>query len=255
LISAAGPEPADDRFKFAWSKLRELHADIMDEHCYAKPEWFYANTHRYDNYDRTGPKVFMGEYAAQSVGIVSTKNKNNLECALAEAAYLTGLERNAEVVRMASYAPLFANMEAWQWTPDLIWADSLRVSLTPNYFVQQLFSCNRGDEVLPVEIAGQENSPPLYASATRDDQAGEIILKVVNPGDDTREAKINLAGASHVASQAGQIVLGGGRPEDINTMGKPAKIAPVESKINVAGAAFMQNFAPRSLTVLRVKAQ
>ena len=78
LVSAAGPEPADERFKFAWSKLRELHADIIDEHSYALPKWFYDNTHRYDNYDRNGPKVFMGEYAAQSVAVVSTKNRNNL---------------------------------------------------------------------------------------------------------------------------------------------------------------------------------
>jgi alpha-L-arabinofuranosidase len=136
LVAASGPEPADKRFKFAWSKLRDLHADIIDEHSYALPDWFYSNTHRYDDYSRTGPKVFMGEYAAQSVGVVSTKNRNDLECALAEAAYMLGLERNADVVRMASYAPLFSNTEAWQWTPDLIWVNSQNVSLTPNYYVQ-----------------------------------------------------------------------------------------------------------------------
>jgi alpha-L-arabinofuranosidase len=159
LVAASGPDPAGDRFNLAWTKLRELHADLIDEHCYAKPEWFFNQTHRYDHYDRTGPKVFMGEYAAQSVAVVSTKNRNNLECALAEAAYLTGLERNADVVRMASYAPLFANTEAWQWTPDLIWVDSLHVTPTPNYFVQQMFSCNRGDAVLPLEIGGLAVKP------------------------------------------------------------------------------------------------
>ena len=151
LVSAAGPSPDDSRFKFAWPKLRELHADIVDEHCYDKPDWFFNNTHRYDNYDRNGPKVFMGEYAAQSDQTVSVKNRNNLECALAEAAYMTGLERNGDVVRMASYAPLFANAEAWQWTPDLIWVDSLHVYRTPNYYVQQLYSLNHGDAVLPRE--------------------------------------------------------------------------------------------------------
>jgi len=255
LVSAAGPEPADDRFKLAWSKLRALHADIIDEHCYAKPEWFFNNTHRFDTYDRTGPKVFMGEYAAQSDYTVSVKNKNNLECALAEAAYLTGLERNADVVRMASYAPLFANTEAWQWTPDLIWVDSLRLSRTPNYFVQQLFSCNRGDEVLPVELAGLENSPPLYASATHDDQAGEIILKVVNPGADARAVNINLAGAASVASSAKQIVLSGDNLSNVNTLAKPGKVLPVESEVAIAGNAFTQTLSPRSVTVLRVKTQ
>jgi alpha-N-arabinofuranosidase len=255
LVSAAGPDPGDDRFKFAWSKLRELHADIIDEHCYALPQWFYSNTRRYDNYDRSGPKVFMGEYAAQSVGTVSTKNKNNLDCALSEAAYLTGLERNADVVRMASYAPLFSNTEAWQWTPDLIWVDSLQLSLTPSYFVQQLFSCHRGDEVLPVEITGLGNSPALYACAAHDDQAGEIILKMVNPGDNARAVKINLAGASQVGSQAVEIILGGGNKNDVNTIGMPDKIAPVESKISVPGAAFTQNLPPRSVVVMLVKAK
>ena len=96
LVSSAGPSPADDRFKFAWEKLRALHADIIDEHCYDKPAWFLNNTHRYDDYDRNGPKVFMGEYAAQSDKTVSVKNRNNLECAIAEAAYLTGLDPHDE---------------------------------------------------------------------------------------------------------------------------------------------------------------
>ena len=96
-----------------------------------------------------GQRFFFGEYGVQSVAICSTKNRNNLECALAEAAFMTGLERNAEVVRLASYAPLFANVDAWQWRPDLIWADSLQTVATPNYYVQQLYACNRGDVVLP----------------------------------------------------------------------------------------------------------
>ncbi len=162
LVSAAGPSPADERFNFLWPKLRELKADIVDEHCYANPIWFLANTHRYDNYDRSGPKVFMGEYGAQSIAPVSPNNRNNWDCALAEAAYMTGLERNADVVRMASYAPLFANVDAWQWTPDLIWCDTLRVYGTPNYYVQQLFSRNRGDVVLPVTVS---DSRPVQAAA------------------------------------------------------------------------------------------
>jgi alpha-N-arabinofuranosidase len=254
LVSAAGPDPGDERFKFAWSKLRALHADLIDEHCYARPDWFFANTHRYDHYDRTGPQVFMGEYAAQSDYTVSTKNRNNLDCALAEAAYLTGLERNADVVRMASYAPLFANTEAWQWTPDMIWVNSLQVSRTPNYFVQQLFSCNRGDEVLPLALAGVDNAPPLYASAVRDNAAGEIILKVVNPGAETRTVAIHLAGVAHVNPLGREIVLRGDRLDEVNTIGMPDRMAPVESPLNMAATAFNQDFSPYSMTVLRLKA-
>lgn len=152
LVSGAGPSPADDRFKFLWPKLRELRADIIDEHSYAMPDWFRASATRYDDYERNGPKVFMGEYAAQSVAVVSPDNRNNLECAVAEAAFMTGLERNSDVVTMSSYAPLFGHEEAWQWRPNLIWFDNLRSYATPNYYVQQLFSRNRGDVVLPVHL-------------------------------------------------------------------------------------------------------
>lgn len=252
LVAAAGPEPADERFKFAWSKLKALHADIIDEHCYALPNWFLSNTHRYDNYDRSGPKVFMGEYAAQSIGVVSTKNRNNLHCALAEAAYLTGLERNADVVRMASYAPLFANTQAWQWTPDLIWVDSLNVSLTPNYFVQQLFSCNRGDEVLPTDISGASGQK-LFASAVQDDQAGEVVLKIVNYGGSEAAIEIKLVGAASVDSSGKATVLTGANLQDANRIGEPSTVKPMESLLPVSGNDFTHIFAPWSLTVLRVK--
>jgi len=250
LVAAAGPEPADERFKFAWSKLRPLNADIIDEHSYALPDWFFSNTHRYDSYDRNGPKVFMGEYAAQSDKVVSTKNRNNLECALAEAAYLTGLERNADVVRMASYAPLFSNTEAWQWTPDLIWVDSLHVELTPNYYVQQMYSCNRGDEVLPTELSdGPEKQ--LFATSSHDDQTGEVILKVVNRSDAQAPVEIKLTGGS--ATEAKATVLTSSNLHDFNTIGEPAIVQPKESSVAVSGNDFTQNFAPWSFTVLRIK--
>jgi alpha-N-arabinofuranosidase len=152
LVSSAGPSPSDDRFKFLWPQLRELDADIVDEHSYAMPDWFRDQAARYDDYSRNGPQVFMGEYAAQSVGIASPDNRNTLGCALGEAAFMTGLERNSDVVSMSSYAPLFGHEEAWQWRPNLIWFDNLTSYATPNYHVQQLFSLNRGDEVLPVVL-------------------------------------------------------------------------------------------------------
>jgi alpha-L-arabinofuranosidase len=257
LVSDSGPSPADERFHFLWPKLRELKADIVDEHCYDLPKWFFSNDHRYDNYDRNGPKVFMGEYAAQSGAVVSPKNRNNLECALSEAAYMTGLERNADVVRMASYAPLFAHADAWQWTPDLIWVDNLRVYGTPDYYVQQLFSRNRGDRVLPVELSGAEapGNPArrLYASAARDNQTHEIILKVVNPGDAPTDTEIVLAGAAGIDPKATSVVLAGGSLADVNSFEEPRKVAPVESRIDVAGPRFQQSFVPHSLTVLRLR--
>jgi len=259
LVSASGPSPDDDRFKFLWSKLRELHADIVDEHCYANPSWFFNNTHRYDHYDRTGPKVFMGEYAAQSVAVVSVKNRNTLECALAEAAYMTGLERNADVVRMASYAPLFANTEAWQWTPDLIWVNSLQVVATPSYYVQQLFGCNRGDDVLPRQLTGTETSASgvdsLYASTTRDNRTGEIILKAVNPEAVAQPVDIKLDGVSQIQPEGKAVILSGDDPNTVNSMEEPHRVSPIESNFETAAANFSYTFPAHSLTVLRIKVQ
>lgn len=158
LVSGAGPFPADKNFKFAWPLLRKFKADIVDEHSYAMPDWFLRSATRFDDYDRNGPKVFMGEYAAQSIDICSPDNRNDLRCALAEAAFMTGLERNSDVVVMSSYAPLFGHEEAWQWRPNLIWFDNLNSYATPNYYVQQLFSRNQGSVVLPVEL--NDSRPP-----------------------------------------------------------------------------------------------
>jgi alpha-N-arabinofuranosidase len=254
LVSAAGPSPDDDRFKFAWPKLRALHADIVDEHCYANPSWFFANTHRYDNYDRNGPKVFFGEYAAQSDYTVSVKNRNNLDCALAEAACMTGLERNGDVVRMASYAPLFANIDAWQWTPDLIWVNSLNIYRTPNYYVQQLYSLNHGDVVLPLKL-DSASGVKLFASATRDNASGEIILKVVNGDNTFATVQLSLAGLSHIEPEGKAIVLSGASLDAVNSFTEPANVSPVESKFENAAANFAYTFPARSMTVLRLKAE
>jgi len=261
LIAAAGPDPGDERFKFLWSKLRALNADIVDEHCYSQPAWFLANTHRYDAYDRDGPKVFMGEYAAQSVATLSTKNRNNLETAIAEAAYLTGLERNADVVRMASYAPLFAHVDAWQWTPDLIWVNNLAVLPTANYYVQQLFSRNRGDRVLPTAFKNEasqststaQHPAALFASATRDDATGEIILKVVNAANLETDAEIKLNTTSTVAARATTIVLAGPSAAALNSFEQPRQVAPVESVTQNAASSFRHAFPPNSMTVMRLK--
>ena len=111
IVTSNGPFPNGELFDFADKELRALNAEIIDEHYYDKPEWFLKNSTRYDHYDRKGPKIFAGEYAAQSVATASPDNKNNWECALAEAAFMTGLERNADVVTMCSYAPLFAHVD------------------------------------------------------------------------------------------------------------------------------------------------
>jgi alpha-N-arabinofuranosidase len=253
LVSAAGPDPADPRFKFAWTKLRELHADIIDEHSYAKPEWFLDNAHRYDSYDRNGPKVFMGEYAAQSVAVLSTKNRNNLACALAEAAFLTGLERNADVVRMASYAPLFANTEAWQWTPNLIWVDSLRLVRTPNYHVQRLFARNRGDRILPVALSRTtpEEERRVYVSSTFDEGSSEVILKLVNATARESASTVELTGVRQLKSGT-LTVMQADDLAAVNSLESPDQVAPRETVFSPSGTKFEITLPANSFTVLRL---
>lgn len=430
LVSGAGPFPADAHFKFAWPLLRNLKADIVDEHSYAMPDWFLREATRYDDYDRKGPKVFMGEYAAQSIDICAPDNRNNLRCALAEAAFMTGLERNSDVVVMSSYAPLFGHEEAWQWRPNLIWFDNLATYATPNYYVQQLFSRNRGDVELPVELSdsrpplpamggiglvttgasaefsdvrvtrdgetlfesasladpaeltrfrgnwqindgvvrqanerdaarihfgdprwqdytltlkarkldGREglgvifrnsdggsylqwslgssgnkqhqleahvashsvddttvdrtegsletdrwydlkvelrgaqvrcyldgklvhdaeiappNVPRVFATASRDDAAGQVIVKIVNPTDDATSVAIDLDGIDTVGDPARAIVLSGS-PDDVNSIAQPDAIAPHEQTVAINGPRFEHTFAPHSLTILRLDAK
>ena len=182
LVSSAGPSPDGELFDTASKRLGELKADYIDEHYYAKADWFRAHADRYDKYARGGPKIFAGEYAAQSNAIGSPDNKNTWDCAISEAAFMTGLERNADVVGMASYAPLFANVDAWQWTPDLIWFDNLNSYGSPSYYVQQLFARNKGTKVLPVTMPGgvKNGTDNLFASAVADDAAGDVVVKLVN---------------------------------------------------------------------------
>ena len=160
LVVAVGPAPTGEPFDSMWATWRELHADIVDEHYYMSPEWFLTNTARYDHYDRNGPKVFAGEYAAQSVGMTSPDNRNNWRTAIAEAAFMTGLERNGDVVQMASYAPLLANANAWQWKPDAIWFDNLRSFGTTDYYVQRVFAHQRRNADYPGNSPGR--SRPLH---------------------------------------------------------------------------------------------
>jgi alpha-N-arabinofuranosidase len=254
LVTSSGPFPDGKEFDYLWAQMRELKAELVDEHYYRPPQWFRDNVGRYDDYPREGPKVFAGEYAAQSVAIASPDNRNNWECALSEAAFVTGLERNADVVRMSSYAPLFAHVDAWQWTPNLIWFDNLRSYGTPNYYVQKLFSTNRGTRILPVLL---DNSPKngrdgLYASASLDSKAGEVILKIVNTSTERREVRINLAGAGRVAGNGKALVLTSSELKGENSLDEPTRIAPVERPLAAGAGEFNYEFAPSSLTVLRV---
>jgi len=252
LVNSAGTDPNGERFDYLNTALRSMHADIIDEHYYRSPQWFLQNARRYDNYPRNGSKIFAGEYAAQSDKMVSIHNKNNWLTALSEAAFMTGLERNADVVSMASYAPLFAHTDGWQWTPDLIWVDNLRSFGTPNYYVQQLFSLNKGTAIVPLRIgndviAGQDS---LYASAALDEKNNELIIKLVNVSGLQQTCTLELD--RKPAAAARLTVLQSSDPGSVNSFEQPGQVSPESREIKTPGKRFPLEAAPYSLNVLRI---
>ena len=257
IISSVGPFPDGELFDYAAAELKDLNAEIVDEHYYKNPEWFLQNSNRYDNYDRKGPKIFAGEYAAQSVATVSPDNKNNWKCALSEAAFMTGLERNADIVHMASYAPLLAHTEGWQWTPDLIWFDNLRSYGTPNYYVQKLFGNHKGTHTLSIldgseKVNGQKE---IYASAVWDNQSKEIIIKVVNTSDNVQATDIQLNTKMKIASNGTMFLLRSESPDDVNSLDDPTRISPVQEAIKLKGKVVKLSLPSNSMSVIKIKTQ
>lgn len=255
VVTGSGPFPDGEDFDYAWKELLTLNAEIVDEHYYRKPEWFRENATRYDNYDRKGPKVFAGEYAAQSVAIASPDNKNNWDCALSEAAFMTGLERNAEVVTLTSYAPLFAHVDAWQWTPDMIWFDNLVSIGSANYYVQKLFATNKGNKVVPMLLDGKAvtGQDGLYATASVADATGEVIVKIVNTTNQVKNTHVVIEGIKKFASTAQMIVLKANSKDAMNTIDNPKMVYPAESQIAVKGNQLNVTAGAMSLTIVRLK--
>jgi len=254
LVNSSGTDPEGARFDYLNGELRGMHADLIDEHYYRNPEWFFANARRYDNYPRTSSHVFAGEYAAQSVKTVSPDNKNCWLTALSEAAFMTGLERNADVVSMASYAPLFANADAWQWTPDLIWVNTLQSYGTPDYYVQQLFSLNKGNREIPltldgVAVAGQDS---LYATACIDDSTHDLIIKLVNASGNPSTRTIVVDGAPRLGKQAVLTVLQSNDLGAVNSFDQPRRVAPLQTSLTLKKKSIVLHMEPYSFDIIRV---
>ncbi|WKL45511.1 alpha-L-arabinofuranosidase C-terminal domain-containing protein [Flavobacterium sp. ZE23DGlu08] len=254
IVSGSGPFPEGDYFEYGMQELKKLNAEIVDEHYYKSPQWFRENATRYDSYDRKGPKIFAGEYAAQSVAIASPDNRNNWECAFSEAAFMTGLERNAEVVNLTSYAPLMAHEEAWQWTPDLLWFNNLEAYGSANYYVQKLFATNRGTDLIAITkdgkpVTGQNN---LFASAVKDSNSKEVIVKLVNTSATAQEVNVDLKGTK-LQAKGTIITLTSPNLQDENSFANPKKISPTEKGFNLKGDNAQTSLPPYSVTVLKLK--
>ncbi len=238
ICGSSGPSASGDNFDYGWEQMRKLGVDLVDEHYYMSPDWFLKNAGRYDNYDRKGPKVFAGEYASHVRGLDKepTMALNNFEAALSEAAFMTGLERNADVVYQATYAPLFAHVEGWQWRPDLIWFDNLRSVRSVNWYVQMLYATNKGTNMLSLTENGQpvKGEDGLYASAVYDKNTKKYIVKIVNAVDKSQTVTLNFKGAK---------VLGTGTVTSLhaddmkatNTLDNPTNVVPKSDAVAVSG--------------------
>ncbi|WP_416444640.1 alpha-L-arabinofuranosidase C-terminal domain-containing protein [Leeuwenhoekiella sp. A16] len=253
IVSGSGPFPEGDYFDYGMKELQKIGAEIIDEHYYKPPAWFRENATRYDSYDRNGPKIFAGEYAAQSVAIASPENKNNWECALSEAAFMTGLERNAEVVHLTSYAPLMAHSEGWQWTPDLIWFNNLTAYGTPNYYVQKLFATNSGTDLFSVKENGEAltGQHELYATAVTDAKTKEVIVKLVNTSGEAQEINLNFKG-SKISGKGEIVTLMKGDLTAENSFEAPQNISPKTEEIRVKGSKSSITLPAYSLNVVKI---
>lgn len=234
LIGTTGPNSEGWDFDLLQPRMKELAVDLYDEHYYRNEQWFLSHGHRYDDYDREGPAIFAGEYACHGDG----KKWNHFETSLYEAAHMTGIERNADIVHMATYAPLFAHVQGWQWRPDAIWFDNLRSFRSVSYLVQQLYSLHKGTNVLPLTmdgkvVAGDEDQKGLFASAVVDNEQGEYIVKVANTGDATQTIALRFEGAQ--LSSGYQLTLHSDDLDAENTLDEPEKIVPVKQDLTVSG--------------------
>ena len=256
IVGSSGPNSEGKEFDYLWPEMKRLKADLVDEHFYRPESWFLTQGARYDNYDRKGPKVFAGEYACHGKG----KKWNHYHAALLEAAFMTGLERNADIVHMATYAPLFAHVEGWQWRPDMIWFDNLNSVRTTSYYVQQLFAHNKGTNVLPLtmnkkNVTGAEGQNGLFASAVYDKDKNELIVKVANTSATVQPISLNFEGLKKqdVLSDGRCIKLHSLDLDKDNTLEQPSAITPQETPVSIEGNVFVTELEPTTFAVYKFK--
>ena len=249
ICGTSGPSADGKDFDYGWKEMKRLKLDLVDEHYYKPPQWFFDNAGRYDSYDRKGPKVFAGEYAAHGKG-----EFNNWEAALSEAAFMTGLERNADVVYQATYAPLFAHVEGWQWKPDLIWFDNLKTVRSANWYVQMLYGVYKGTHVIGLTENGKavEGADGLYASAVYDKNAGAYYVKIANALTTEQQVSLQFKGMKQL-SKAETILLNARNDEAENTLANDKAIVPQTVKAQPEGNVLNVKMPKRSFVVVKVQ--
>ena len=251
IIGSSGPDSEGKNFDMGWESMRAQKADLVDEHFYRPIDWFKNSMYRYDDYDRKGPKVFAGEYACHDKG----KKWNHAGASVYEAAFMTTLERNADIVHMATYAPLFAHVEGWQWRPDMIWFDNLRSVKTVSYYVQQLYAVNKGTNVIPAALASPtpKGQDGLFTSAVWDETTQEYIVKVVNTDTKTLPVTINLEGLKKTPAAAQTITLNCSNYDADNTLESPTEIIPIEGYVPLKGNSIHTTIDAKCFVVYKIK--
>ena len=268
IVGTSGPVPEDVpdntyRFEDGWKAMKAQKADLVDEHYYRDEQWFLTHGLRYDSYDRKGPKVFAGEYACHGKG----KKWNHYEAAILEAAFMTGFERNADIVHMTTPAPLFAHVDGWQWRPDQIWYDQTQMFKTVSYYVQQLYATNAGTNVLsltmpatgkkqPHPVANLDGQNGLFASAAYDANANEVIVKVANTSKTAQPVQLNLTGIT-TSGIAQTLSLCHQGMDDENSIQRPELITPQQGTVAVTAdkkqAVITDQLPAMSFRIYRIK--
>lgn len=248
VIGTTGPFASGRDYDQGWKFARELKLPMVDEHYYVAPQWFWDNLQRYDRYDRNSAKVYIGEYAAHD----RDKRRSTLRAALAEAAGMTSFERNGDLVRFASYAPLLARRNHTQWHPDLIYFTGTEVFRTANYYVQQLFGQNSGDTYLATSLAPPNQPSKLAASAVHDSTSGEVIVKMVNGADVPAAVAVALQGWGQKELRATRTLLTGQSADAFNEDGQPPAVKPVSEEVTLK-TNFDYKAPAHSLTVFRFR--
>ncbi len=262
IVGTSGPVPEDVpdntyRFEDGWKAMKAQKADLVDEHYYRDEEWFLTHGLRYDTYDRKGPKVFAGEYACHGKG----KKWNHYEAAILEAAFMTGFERNADIVHMTTPAPLFAHVDGWQWRPDQIWYDNTDMFKTVSYYVQQMYSTNAGTNVLSLTmdkkpVANQAGQNGLFASAAYDSKTDEVIIKIANTSKTSQPVSFNLTGMKGTRT-AQTLTLFHNGMDDENTICKPELITPQKGTTQVdegkGASLLLDDLPPMSFRIYRIR--
>ncbi len=260
ISSTGGTDPIGVKFPITQRK-----PDLWDEHYYFEAWDMMGMATKYDNYDRKGPHVFVGEWASHDtvapwVAGAQAGPTPNMKCTIGDAAFMTGLERNSDLVKMACYAPLLVNVNKGgrQWSLNLIGYDNLNSFGSPSYYAQKMFAENIGNRTVtftlsgvPTQTQGDKHLPALFASATRNTKNGNLYIKLVNPLPTAQEVTLDIVGG-HLGREGTKTVLSGD-PKAVNTIAEPMKVAPVVTSLHDLTSDFRPTLPPHSVVVLSLK--